>query len=331
MNKNIQESLTEDVIKKSALLYNTSFDSIKEIGGFENFVYEFEKDGNNYILRFVHSSHRSTEQVYAELEFIDYLDTNNARVSTVVHSIHDNLLEVIDINHKDYFTVCVFEKAPGGRIKKEDLTDNFYEKFGEEVGKLHRLTKTYNPIHKRVQWDEELYLEISKNCVPKKDQKVIEIYKKLIKKLQKLPKNIDNFGLIHTDLHFGNMFISSGELTFFDWDDSSYKHFISDIAIVIFYQFAFQDISQDVLDRETARVLALFLKGYQKENTIDLEFLHNLNDFLMLRTIILFIVIYDAGEEMVESPWGKQYLNKYRDKILKETPFLSLEKVLEVL
>ena len=324
----IQNSLTDEVLAKAAILYNTPIDSIKKIGGFENFVFEYIKDNESYILRFVHSGHRTTIQVLAELEFIDFLDKSGAPVSTVVHSENSNLVEVIDID-ENYFTICVFEKAPGNIVKKDDLTDEFYIKFGREVGKFHRLTKMYVPVHKRIEWDQDLYFESAEKCLPKKDLKIIEIYKNLVKKLQKLPKNIDNYGLIHTDLHFGNMFIQGGNLMFFDWDDSAYKHFISDIAIVLFYHFAFSDISQEELDSKSQRVLALFLEGYQKENSIDFSFLKNLNDFFLLRTIVLYIVIYAAGEELVDSDWGKNYINKNRMRIIENIPFLTLDVVLK--
>ncbi|AIO18650.1 serine/threonine protein kinase [Candidatus Izimaplasma bacterium HR1] len=327
----IQNALTEGIIRESARLYDTPFDTIKKIGGFENFVYEYEKKGENYILRFVHSSHRSKEQVFAELEFIDFLDKNNARVSTVIHSENDNLLEVIKINQDDYFIISVFVKAPGEKIKLIDLTNEFYEMFGEEVGKLHKLTKKYKPIHKRIDWDEELLLEKSRKLLGKNDRILVEKYEKLVKKVQKLPKNIDNFGLIHTDLHFGNMHLYGGELMFFDWDDAAYKHFISDIAIVIFYRFMNSKLSGDALDKEIALMLAPFFKGYLKQNSIDISFLSNLNDFLMLRTIVLYVVIHMAGEELVDSPWGKQYIEKYRERIINETPYLTLEKVTEFL
>jgi Ser/Thr protein kinase RdoA (MazF antagonist) len=209
--------------------------------------------------------------------------------------------------------------------KKDDRTDDFYTKFGLEVGKLHRLTKLYKPKHKRIDWDEELYLELAEKFLQKKDRNIIEIYKKLVEKLQKLPKNIDNFGLIHTDLHFGNMFIQSGELTFFDWDDSAYMHFISDIAIVLFYLLGFSDSANEEVNRESHRILALFLKGYQEENSIDFSFLENLNDFIMFRIILLYIVIHASGE----SPWGKRLHEKYRSRILENTPFLDLNVVLK--
>lgn len=329
MDTKIQQSLTKKIVQEAAIRYNIDPSTIKEIGGFENFVYEYEKNNENFILRFVHSSHRVSAQVEAELEFIDYLDKNNAIVSTVVHSVNDELIEIIPINDSEYFTICAFEKALGGHVKREDVSPEFYQYFGKEVGKLHRLTKKYNPIHRRIRWDEELYLDTAKEKLKPEDSVIVDRYLDVIKKIQSLPETKDNFGLIHTDLHFGNMFIHNKELTFFDWDDSSYKHFLSDIAIIIYYHFAFTDLSQEIIDQKTNEILVDFLKGYRKELEIDTDFFQYMNDFLMLRTIILYLVIHAAGEEMVDSVWGKQFITKYRTKIINNEPFLNLEKALK--
>ncbi len=328
MNENIQNSLTESIIKESARLYDTTFESIKKIGGFENFVYEYNKDGEDYIIRYVHSSHRTKDQVFAELEFIDYLDKNDARVSTVVHSINDELVETISINANEYFIICVFEKASGTHVNRETLTDEFFEMFGKEVGKLHRLTKTFRPVHKRIQWYEDPMHFKAEECLPEKDIVIIERYKEVLARIKSIPTNVDNYGLIHTDLHFGNMFISDGELTFFDWDDSSYKHFLSDIAIVIFYQPGFP-LEQEIMDKEAKRILVNFLKGYKKENTIDMELFKHFNDFLMLRSILLYVVIHEAGEELINSGWGQNYIAKHRDRIINNTSFLTYETVIK--
>jgi len=41
--------------------------------------------------------------------------------------------------------------------------------------------------------------------------------------------------LIHTDVHAGNFFVDDGRITVFDFDDSSYQWFASDIAIALYY------------------------------------------------------------------------------------------------
>ncbi len=325
----MQNALTDNVIKQAALLYGVDVSKIVKIGGFENFVYEYTKNSENYIMRFVHSEHRTYEQVLAELEFIDYLDKNNACVSTVVHSVNDQLIERINIDDIFYFNICVFTKAPGTFVKREDQTNDFWVEFGKDVGQLHKLTKSYKPVHKRVEWNEENFFDMVDKSLPKTDDIIKERLDDLTKKILSFPKNIDNYGLIHTDLHFGNMFISSGKLTFFDWDDSSYKHFLSDIAIIIFYSFGIRNYEEDHINNETRRILALFMEGYKIENKVSIDFFKNLNDFLMLRTIILYVVIHAAGRESLDHPFGKQYIDKYRDSIISNTPFLNLDYVIK--
>lgn len=329
MEQYIKDAMNDEVISKAAQFYGTEYKKISVVGGFENFVYEFMQGNKAFIMRFVHSKHRIYNQVLAELEFIDYLDRNGARVSTVIYSNDGNLVQKITLNDKEYFTVCVFEKAKGQKVIKDDMTNDFYRMFGSEVGKLHKLTKKYNPKHKRVEWHEENYFDIGVKCLPENDMIILEIYSKLVEKIKKIPKSIDNYGLIHTDLHFGNMFIHGGELTFFDWDDASYKHFISDIAIVLFYHFVYLTLPQSTINTEARRILALFLEGYTTENSFDYDSLKYLNDFLLLRTIILYIVIFAVGDDNLKSGFGKFYSEKFRDRIINNIPYIDLKKELE--
>ena len=173
IEKHIQEAMNDSIVEEATKYYGIKMEDISKLGGFENFIYEYKKDDCDYILRFVHSKHREYNQVLAELEFIDYLDHNGASVSTVVHSIYDNLVEKIKLKDSNYFTICAFTRAPGGKVQKEDLTDEFFIMFGEEVGKLHRLTKNYVPKHKRYEWYEENFIKIGKDNLEEKDNIII--------------------------------------------------------------------------------------------------------------------------------------------------------------
>merc|ERR1711879_590078 len=110
--------MKDSFIEQAANLYNVPFESIKYLGGFENFIYEFKKDKIDYILRFVHSDHHDYNLVLGEIEFVDYLDKNNASVSAVIHSNNDKVVEKIIINETDYFSVSVFVKGMGDRLGK---------------------------------------------------------------------------------------------------------------------------------------------------------------------------------------------------------------------
>ncbi|QMS84487.1 phosphotransferase enzyme family protein [Candidatus Xianfuyuplasma coldseepsis] len=328
MEQYMQQELTDKIIEQAAILYDADPTTITKIGGFENFVYEYHKNKQDYILRFVHSGHRTYDLVLAEIEFIDYLDHHDARVSTVVHSIHDKIAEKITINSEHYFTVSVFEKARGDLVKNEDLTAEFYQMFGREVGKLHRLTKTFNPKHKRPQWYEENFSDIA-NKYLQYDSEIIDLYQQVEATIKSLPKSIDNYGLIHTDLHFGNMFYDGEKLTFFDFDDSAYKHFLSDIAIIIFYHFRGLDNRHEKYNEKVRFILHNVMKGYQLENMLDLEFFKHLNEFLLLRSVILYVVMTAAGFDQHENPRYREVHAYRREASINNWVAVDLDYVLE--
>lgn len=329
MEKHIQQAMNDDVIKEASLKFDIPFESIKRIGGFENFIYEFNKDGKDIILRFAHSVHRTFEYVLSELEFIDYLSKSGANVSTVIHNKDDEISFKVNTENEEYFTVSAFSKAPGTFIKREMLDDDFFEMFGKAVGKLHRLTKDFKPEHVRYQWYEEDYLEIAKRNLPSEVSFVLEEASKITEKIKSYETDMDSYGLIHTDLHFGNMYYDNEILTFFDFDDLAYKHFISDIAIIIFYQFAISKDSKEVIEEKANAFLKPFLKGYETENHLDKKWFMLLNDFFRLREAILIIVIYAEGEELMESPFGKLFTGKYLEHIKNSTDLVDIEKLLD--
>lgn len=329
MEQNIRDALTDDIVIKAGELYNVPRKDIKALGGFENFVYEFKKDDAMFILRLVHSSHRTFNQVEAEMEFIDYLSKNGASVSTVVHSIHDHIIEKIEDALGGFFSASVFTKAPGGHVKREDISPDFYETFGKEVAKLHVLTKTYQPVHKRYHWHEEDFVEIGERSIPQEDRYMLDKCLALMEKIKGYEISNEDYGLIHTDLHFGNMFYDNGVFTFFDWDDSAYKHFISDIAIIIFYQFYRMLPEPDKMEERIKHFLHDFMKGYLQVNKLDFVWFERLNDFFWLRIYILYFVIYGAGEAFVNSDWGKNYIKLFKPRIKQDIPFVNITKILD--
>ncbi len=330
MEKNIKEAMNDLLIEKALILYDIDKNQFKSLGGFENFVYEYEKEGISYILRFVHSTHRTFDLVLAEIEFIDYLYNNGANVSRVVTSVNNVVAEKCDTENSEYFTIAAFVKAKGDFVKRESIDPKFNKDFGRAIGKLHLLTKDYKPVHKRHHWYEEDFLDIGRRNLKEEDMYMIDKGLKLIEKLKKLPIDVDGYGLIHTDLHFGNMFYDGNDFTFFDFDDSAYKHFISDIAIIIFYQFGLSGFTDSQKEEKTFAFLEDFCEGYSEVNNLDFSWFDHLNDFLELRELILYMVIHGAGEEMINSSYGKRFIEFYRDRIKNDVPFFDYKKAIGV-
>lgn len=331
MEKIIKEAMNDTIIKESIKKYGLAFEDVKYLGGFENYVYEYEKDGLEYILRFVHSHHRNFDMVLAEIEFIDYLDKQGVTVPILIHTLDDEFVFKVPAQDGYYSSVSVTTKAKGSLIKKEQLTDEFIEMFGETVGKLHRITKTYHPKHRRYHFYEDGFLDIGRRHLGKKHQFVIDRGVQLYDTIKGYEQSIDSYGLIHTDLHFDNLFYDEEKLTIFDWDDCCYKHFVSDIAIIIFYTFGVNHHTDREIEDNVITFLKPFMKGYKTQNRLDIKWMRRLNDYLMLRAVILFIVLHGAGDELINNPWRERFINKFEKRIKHNIPFFDVERVVNSL
>ncbi len=323
MESFIKDLLTDKIIEDAFQAFSFNKEECHFHGGFENLVYECRKNDQAYILRFVHSSHRVSDYVLAELEFIDYLNKHDASVSMVIPSKHNEFIEIFDAN-QGYFSVCLFNKAPGTFIKDEINDQAFVKYFGEEVGKLHSLTNDFKPKHKRYRFDEEDYISVSKKYLPKKYEGIYDIHDDLIFNINKIEETRETFGLIHTDLHFHNMFYDGKKLTFFDFDDASYKYKISDIAIILFYSFLFWNIEDDAQEK-LINFLKTFLKGYRKYHPISEESLRQLPMFFKLREIILVLVLASSEEEKAMN----HFIHTHWDYILDRKNLIDIEVLIK--
>ncbi|MDQ7862511.1 phosphotransferase [Peribacillus frigoritolerans] len=94
-----------------------------KLGDAENYVFEVFRDGTPYILRMTHQSHRTKDQVLAELKWIEHLQNNGSEIPKVLFSKEKNLVEIVKGSDGTEFYCCLFEKAPGVRMKVTD--ENF--------------------------------------------------------------------------------------------------------------------------------------------------------------------------------------------------------------
>jgi amicoumacin kinase len=294
MEKWVEDLFTKEVFQKAAEYYGADIANAKKLGDFENYVYEVHKNGIPYILRLTHSSHRSKDQVEAELEWVNYLHSQGVNVSLVSYSENGNIVEEISAGDTAFF-VCLFDKAPGEAVsvKSEWMAPSLYKEWGRTIGKMHRVTKDYKEGGSvREHWYDEDLLKNMESYLPSTEEAIINEGKELIRQLHLLPAGRDEYGLIHSDIHSGNFFYHEGEIHVFDFDDSSYHWFASDIAIPLFYSTWARMSGKNLEERsEFGEVfLTHFLKGYLEENSLDDQWIKRIPLFLKLRDYVLFTV-----------------------------------------
>lgn len=324
MEKFVKELLTDKVLEEVGSLYGVKNSDLYFVGGFENYIYGFKTD-KEHIVRITHSSHRSVEEIKSELDFIFYLAKCKSKVSMPLESINNKLVEVIECKDGSYFIICAFEKAIGTPPNRDNLTPEFFFSYGKTVGEFHRLTKEYNISHgikRRYNWNQDLLIVNAKKYLPKEDEVVLKRLNKVIEEINKIDKNINNFGLIHTDIHMGNFFVHNNELTVFDFDDLAYQYFISDIAIALYY-FTFMKDEKDQLFFAD-KLMEPFMKGYLSINYLSKEDYLKIPLFLKLREIILYIVFHRTVDVGLNE-FANKYINRYKNRIINNIPFLDID------
>ncbi|WP_226677255.1 phosphotransferase enzyme family protein [Rossellomorea aquimaris] len=334
MEKWIQELFTEDVLKDAASRFGCGTSHAKKLGDFENYVYEVHKGEVPYILRLTHSSHRSKEEVEAELHWINYLHKHGVNVSLVNDSEAGNLVEVLETGDTQFF-VCLFDKAPGAPVKINDplFDDGLFYKWGKLTGHMHRVTKGYKlDENSRKRWDLDDVLDYEKYLTSEEDRDIIEKGHHNKETIRGFDETSDTFGLIHSDIHPGNFFYHDGGLHVFDFDDSTQFYFVSDVAIPLYYSvwWKFRNESLETRSEFGERFLTAFLKGYKTECEIGDEWIKRIPHFLLLRDLTLYSVFHKKWDLSHLSEGEESLLSQIRNRLHHDEPIVDLdyEKVL---
>ena len=334
MEKWIQELFTEDVLKDAASRFGCGTSHAKKLGDFENYVYEVHRGEVPYILRLTHSSHRSKEEVEAELQWINYLHKHGVNVSLVNDSEAGNLVEVLETGDTHFF-VCLFDKAPGKPVMMDDplFDDDLFYKWGKLTGHMHRVTKGYVQGEAgRDRWDQDDVLDYEKYLTSDKDRDIISKGHQNKETIRGFKETRDSFGLIHSDIHPGNFFYHDGDLHVFDFDDSTQFFFVSDVAIPLYYSvwWKFRNETLETRRGFGGKFLIAFLKGYLTECDIDDEWVKRIPHFLLLRDLTLYTVFHKKWDLENLSDGERSLLSQIRERLQEDEPIVDLdyEKIL---
>lgn len=323
MKKEIYEHFNDDIVENAASLYGLEASDLKKLGGFESFVYSFEKDQKEYILRITHSMRRTLEHIESEMDWIAFLHNNGVSCSLPFKTMNGQLAGSVGQTEAP-FIVCAFDKMKGSHLKKETDTPEFRFHYGKLLGKMHRLTKDYQPQKaKRILWYQDELVKHFEEIIPADQTLVKNQFQNLKDKISQIKTDRNNFGLVHFDAHAGNFFVENNELHIFDFDDSQYAHFIADIAIVLFY-FSFHIPPEMDKNEIMQRFFKEFMTGYQTENTLSAEEYKYIPDFLKMREFMLYAAIYNAFQDGDFDGWARHYMTGRKESLENNLPFLDL-------
>lgn len=303
-------------LKEAARLFGIEeckISSIPKHEGGRNKVFIVEKNGERkYILRISTLGDRAEENYLAETEFVHYLAENGAPVTDVIPSVNGKLVESIENDGKLVFS-SLFEYAPGilisdngYRYRDGALLSEYFYNTGKTLGRIHALSKNYQPIHRRADYFDKYNMAYIDQLIPATYAELKSAISERLNTFKDLPKDSNSYGLVHFDFSDGNYHINmeNGEITVFDFDNSMYCWYMFDLANLWTHGVGWCQFESDPNKRRTfmREYFDTVLAGYKTEMELPEELAEKLTlfiDMVLIENIVdEFECCLREGEEI---------------------------------
>lgn len=300
--------------------YPLNFINIKPI---TNEMYECLTEQGTYFSRI--TNYKTYEEQIEEVLYTNFLYQNGLGVPPIIPSLQGNFVEKFTLD-KEIFVV-LYKAAPGIHLPRSEWNSNIFKKLGKQIGKLHRISKSFEkikPVKHINDWYENEEYNFLK-YIPKEENTIREIASDVLTSIKELPKSPSNYGLIHGDLWLENILVeNNSNLSMIDFQDCEKHFYIFDLAVPIYsaieYSFAGNG---NIVDYEYSITKALF-EGYQEENELPKEMKDKFPLFIKLKEIFEYSLMhmYWDKEELTEEQ--VRIMNLYRMKIENKNTYINI-------
>jgi Ser/Thr protein kinase RdoA (MazF antagonist) len=328
----------EHLLPLVAELYGLEGYAVKPVeahDGGRNVVYSCELEGAEAkIIRIAYLNDRSREDFLGELAYVSYLFEHGGSVSNVVSSLKGNLLEEITLGSRTFY-VSVFTRAKGQGLADSHyqyregapITEYYYN-CGKVLGKLHQLSKTYQPSHRRYSFSDKYNAESIERLIPASLPLLKEKLLALLDTLEGLDKSAESYGMVHFDYNDGNYAIdyNDGQITVYDFDNACYCWYMFDLASLWINGVGWIQFESDAGRRRKfmEEYFATALAGYRSETEIADTMLDKLPLFIQVAQMEAIMDAFEVMRSIGEAPDCDEELS-YRMKCVEDDiPYLGL-------
>ena len=286
--------ISTNIFGFAAKTYGFDIDTLENIprssGKIENKVYTFTKDDKKYIIKFEPPSvvyNNQLTETKALMDFTYYLAENNINVAMPFRTINGELVVSAHDGGEDYI-ITAFAWLYGKTWAYEGWNHKMSFNWGKVMGDIHRTVKDYRPPNEYdVQKDIfDSYYWGSFFDELKIYPSVYKITQELVSEIAALPRDRDSFGIIHADMHQGNIFIDGDNVSVFDFGDSIYGWFALDIAISLCHALWWGRKDENGNDF-TNVIIENFIKGYLSANQLSDFWISKIPIFMKYRHLCM--------------------------------------------
>lgn len=187
------------------------------------------------------------------------------------------------------YHLVLFEKAPGWMLDRlnhpEDFHLGFLTEWGRSLGRIHRVSYSLRRDLDRPHWRDEPYIGNWKEYLSPADQWMSPAFEWAIDRFTRIRPGETDFGLIHSDLHMGNLFWTGSRVVAFDFDDSHYSYYAYDLAVLKYYAFRRNSPLPSLLSEEEC--WPLMWEAYCEEYPLDRQWYRELDQLVFIRGLFM--------------------------------------------
>jgi Ser/Thr protein kinase RdoA (MazF antagonist) len=289
LSQDILDDIRLEDIRSAAQCWGGTLARPYPVGNTENLVYACHP---GFALRLVSADHRPVEAVQAELAWLHYLYQKRLPVVEILPSPHHQLWEFFTLGKTHLFYGSAFRWIEGERFDSLNTPDFWrparLQSLGSLLARLHdnalKLPLTLKKLTSHRPGPFASYLSVFGGSWPDElsdlELPFLTLYNQLQARWQVQKDQSVYTGLIHGDLHAGNLIVQGDQLIAFDFDDAHHGWWTQDIAVVIYYlQRNFEALGRDFGSVQQQ----LLLESYQQHQPLPPHFEVELPVFLQWR------------------------------------------------
>jgi len=243
----------------------------------ENIVYRVTTStGAQYAFRIHRPGYHSFEELVSEHEWTDALIKAGFPLPNAIPTVDGEFYVPVKVNGGTRYAGLI-EWIEGESLQaliQENSTTEFLcsalEKVGQLMAKLHEhsIQWQHGENFVRHKFDVDGFFGASPfwgrywespYVDGKQQQLLLSSQRNIAQTLTTLGYTSNVFGMIHGDLHHGNLFFSRNKMHIIDFDDAGFGWYLYDIAVALFEYQSRADFSD---------VCAALLRGYEKVSTL---------------------------------------------------------------
>ena len=287
-----QINFYESIAKAALNQYGLVDEQIQFLGHSENITFYVEAPAEKFLLRIHQSISPSQDNIWkqpdiikSELLWLAALskDTNVTVQEPIQNQQGEWVTQVLTDNTQDIFC-CTLLRWIDGRISENRRTPQQAHQLGSIIAQLHQHSSQWELPHNfdRPIFDEKrlhraleaLYPALSDNLISTKHYQLLITATQNIETTIKKLGRMQNWGLIHADLHEGNYLFHNEKIRPIDFSHCGFGYYLYDMAQSIDHLFP--------------QVRTSFFEGYQTIRNLPENYLQIIEGFSIMASIEVF-------------------------------------------